>query len=66
MYNMKCPRIAIENNNRDLPLTKDCLSYLDSGEKVHNKLGQYNIIVPNSTRNKLVLGQRTIGFSCIL
>ena len=23
MYNMKCPRIAIENNNRDLPLTKE-------------------------------------------
>ena len=37
MYNMKCSRIAIENNNRDLPLTKEyVLSDLDSGEKVHN------------------------------
>ena len=42
MYNMKCPRIAIENDNRDLPLTKEyVLSDLGSGEKVHNKLGQY-------------------------
>ena len=24
MYNMKCPRIAIENDNRDVPLTKEC------------------------------------------
>ena len=36
MYNMKCPRIAIENDNRDLPLTKGyVLSDLGSGEK-HN------------------------------
>ena len=64
MYNMKCPRIAIENDNRDLPLTKEyVLSDLGSGEKVHNKLGQY---IPNSTRNKEVLGQRILGFSCIL
>ena len=42
MCNMKCPRIAIENDNRELPLTKECiLSDLGSSEKVHNKLGQY-------------------------
>ena len=41
MYSMKCPRIAIENNC-DVPLTKEyVLSDLGSGDKVHNKLGQY-------------------------
>ena len=42
MYNMKCPRIAIQNESRDVQLTKEyVLSDLGGEEKVHNKLGQY-------------------------
>ena len=40
MYNVECPRIAIQNESCDLPLTKEyVLSDLGDGEKVHNKLG---------------------------
>ena len=64
MYNMKRPRIAIENDSRDLPLTKEyVLSDLSSGEKVHNNLGQY---IPPSLPGTDVLGQRILGFNCIL
>ena len=39
MYNIKCPRVAIQNENRDVPLTKEyVLSDLGNGEKVHNNL----------------------------
>ena len=42
IYNMKCRRITIENDNRDLPRIKEyVLSDLGSGKKVHNKVGQY-------------------------
>ena len=35
MYNIKCPRIAIKNDNCDVPLIKEhVLSDLGSGEKV--------------------------------
>ena len=41
MYNMKCPRVAIQNESHDVPLTKEyVLSDLGGGEEVRNKLGQ--------------------------
>ena len=45
LYNA-CPRIAVENENRDVSLTKEyVLSELGDGEKVHHRLGQY--VPPN-------------------
>ena len=42
MYNIKCPRVAVEKENRDVNLTKEyVLSDLGSGEKVHHRLGKY-------------------------
>ena len=50
-YNALCPRIAVENENRDTCLTKEyILSELGDGEKVHHRLGQY--VPPNLPGNK--------------
>ena len=65
MYNIKCPRVVIQNENRDVPLTKEyVLSDLVNGEKVHNKLGQY--IPPTLPGTKKILGQRVSRSSCLL
>ena len=65
MYNVKCPRIAIQNESRDVPLTKEyVLSDLGDGEKVHNKLGQY--IPPTLPGTKKVLGKRVLRSSRLL
>ena len=63
MYNTKRPRIAIENDNCDLPLTKEyILSDLGSGEKVHNKLSQYTPQTSPGIK-KEVLGQEYLDLA---
>ena len=57
MYNIKCRRIAIDNDNHDVPPTKEyVLSDLVSSEKVY-KFGQY---IPPTLPGPRSIGPKSI------
>ena len=63
MYKIKCPRVAIQNEN-DVPLTKEyVLSDLGNGEKLHNKVGQY---IPPTLPGTKKYWARVSRSSCLL